>query len=293
MYFKGVSVFTLPLRRKRLAATLFMCIVLGLVFGYIIWGFHLRGISSSDRAYTKIPLPLTTISIARGQKLFVPFILVVQLHSTVTWRNGDVVAHDITTTTQQSNFLNQQTFSFRVSAGGQGRFTFNRVGLYHYFDPTVSTWNAALSRVAAQRGTPHFPLAMDGVIWVQGPINGLPTAALNPIPAGHDSFIHQFLAISHPGSITWHNFDEDPHFVGLVAGLATPINPVDIGLYRIAGTHDVPGGETVTVLINKPGLYYYYCRNHDLIDSSTHRVQALPKASDYPIPMDGFILVSE
>ena len=155
----------------------------------------------------------------------------------------------------------------------------------------MSTWNTRVSRVAATRGTPHFPLAMDGVIWVQGTIPDLPTTAVNPIRAGHDEFTSEFLAIAHPGGVTWHNSDEDPHFVGLVAGWSTPVNPVDIGLYRIAGTDDVPGGATVTVLFDTPGLYYYYCRNHDQVDPIAQRALALPKASEYPIPMEGFVLV--
>ncbi len=222
-----------------------------------------------------------------------PFLLVVPLHSTVTWHNDDSVAHVVATTALQSRFLNQQMFSFRVQAGRQVQFTFGQAGLYHYYDPTMSAWNSTLARVAAQPGTPHFPLAMDGVIWVQGPISDRPTAATNSIPAGHDDFTNEFLALGDHGGVTWHNFDEDPHFVGLVAGWQKPINPVDIGLYRIAGTDDVRGGEAVTVLFNTPGLYYYYCRNHDQVDPLTHRVQALPMASEYPIPMEGFVLVMD
>jgi hypothetical protein len=85
--------------------------------------------------------------------------------------------------------------------------------------------------------------------------------------------------------------DEDPHFVGLVEGWSAPVNPVDIGLYRIAGTDDVPGGARISVLFDTPGLYYYYCRNHDQVDPLTHRARALPMASEYPIPMEGFVLV--
>src|SRR5207249_6834653 len=62
-------------------------------------------------------------------------------------------------------------------------------------------------------------------------------------------------------SVSWHNFDTDPHFIALVPGLSTAsngaqtdINPVDIGVNRIAGTDDVPGGDTITVIFSKPGL---------------------------------------
>jgi hypothetical protein len=71
------------------------------------------------------------------------------------------------------------------------------------------------------------------------------------------------------------------------------INPIDIGVNRIAGTDDVPGGDTITVIFDKPGLYYYYCVNHAHIDAVTHRAEAFKLASEYPIPMEGFILVTE
>jgi hypothetical protein len=38
-------------------------------------------------------------------------------------------------------------------------------------------------------------------------------------------------------------------------------------------------------------LYYYYCANHALINKDWHRVQAFKESSEYPIPMEGFILV--
>src|SRR5205085_4304316 len=144
------------------------------------------------------------------EDLFVPFLLVVPIHSTVTWRNEDTVAHLVTTTAQQSHFLNLQAFSFLVPAGQKVKLAFGQAGLYHYYDGSMSTWNATMSRVVANRGTPHFPLAMDGVIWVQGAIPDLPTSAINSIPAGHDEFTSEFLAIGRPGGVTWHNADEDP-----------------------------------------------------------------------------------
>jgi plastocyanin len=110
--------------------------------------------------------------------------------------------------------------------------------------------------------------------------------------------VSEFLAIT-PGSVSWHNFDTDPHFVALVPGWSatsdpsqTEINPTDIGVNRIAGTDDVPGGDTIAVIFSKPGLYYYYCVNHAHIDAATHRVEAFKLASEYPIPMEGFILVT-
>jgi plastocyanin len=130
---------------------------------------------------------------------------------------------------------------------------------------------------------------------VQGPLHKLPQSTINFVVQGHDMFASEFIAIATNGAVTWHNLDEDPHFVGLVAGWSSPsspINPVDIGLYRIAGTDEIPGGDSITVLFTHPGLYYYYCRNHDRVDPQTHRAKPLMMASEYPIPMEGFVLVA-
>ena len=243
-----------------------------------------------DAAATKTTLH-ASVTIPRAQDLFEPFILAIQPHTIVTWRNDDAVAHTFTTTPDHSAFLNPHSFSLTVAAGQSLQFTFTQPGLYHYYDTVAATWNTAFSRVAARKGTSHYPLAMDAVIWVRGLIGSLPTAALNHIPQGHDEFASEFIAISSPGAASWHNFDEDPHFFGLAPNWSAPINPVNVGLYRMAGTQDVPGGQTVTILFNTPGLYYYYCRNHDRIDAATNRAQALSKASEYPLPMEGFVLV--
>lgn len=285
--------FKLSFRRKAILIAVLCCVLFGLLCGRALWSRVSLAASHNGSVPTHTTAPLiTTVSIPAEQDLFIPFILAVPLHTTVTWWNDDTIAHLVTTTTQHSDFLNPQTFSFHIPAGKQQQFTFNKAGLYHYYDSTMSTWNATLSRVGAKKGTPYYPLAMDGIIWVQGSINGLPASAVNSVIAGHDEFSSEFVAIHQQGGVTWHNLDTDPHFVGLVDGWSAPINPTDIGLYRIAGTDDAPGGATITVLFNTAGLYYYYCRNHDQVDSLTHRAQALPMASEYPVPMEGFVLVT-
>ncbi len=268
-------------------------IVVGLVAGFVldktIWAGHHN--ATSPIVHATPTAQRATVTIPEAQDRFVPFILVIQLHTIVTWQNNDRVAHVFTTTPDQSSFLNPQPFSLKIAVGQSAQFTFTQAGLYHYYETTMSTWNRSLSHVAARVGVPQYPLAMDGMIWVQGPITGLPSVAVNQIPKEHAAFATEFLAIAQSGVVTWHNFGEYPHFIGLVPSWPAPINPADIGLHRLAGTEDVPGGEAVTISFNTPGLYYYYCRNHDRIDATTHRVQSLKKASDYPIPMEGFVLV--
>ena len=233
-----------------------------------------------------------TVTIARNQDLFAPFVLTVKPNTIVTWQNDDPIAHRFTTTSQQTIFLNPQSFSLTVGASAHSTFVFTRPGLYHYYETTQDSWNSTFSRVVAGKNLRHYPMAMEGVIWVQGAIRNLPSATINFVPGGHDIFTSEFLAIAPAGAVTWHNMDTDPHFVGLVPGWSAPINPVDIGLYRIAGIDDIPGGASVTVLFPTPGLYYYYCRNHDQVDEVTHRARGLMMASEYPIPMEGFVLVA-
>jgi plastocyanin len=255
--------------------------------------------SGSTSAGTELShmAPLTTVTISRSQGVFEPFILKVQPNTTVTWRNNDRVAHVFMTTPDQSPFLNVEAFSLHVAAGGRVHFTFRQPGLYHYYDTTMATWNAAVARVAAKKGVPQFPLAMDGVIWVQGSISNLPSGATNHIPDGHDDFASEFIALK-TGLVAWHNLDTDPHFISVVGGWSVPhnpsqagINPTDVGLNRIDGTATVPGGDTINLLFRTPGLYYYYCANHARINTTLHRVEALPVTSEYPIPMEGFVLV--
>lgn len=253
--------------------------------------FSSHHVSSADKAKLSSPAH-ATVTIPAHQDLFSPFILPVKVNTAVTWKNEDAILHNFATIPEQSAFLNPQPFAFTVAPSHQATFLFTRPGIYHYYDTIKDGWDATYGRVKAYPGIDHYPEAMDGVIWVQGSIKGLPSTALAFVLDGHDMFSPEFLAIATGGAVTWHNLDEDPHFVGLVAGWSAPINPVNIGIYRLAGTDGVPGGQSVTILFSKPGLYYYYCRNHDLVDSTFNRAVALPMASEYPIPMEGFVLVA-
>jgi plastocyanin len=252
--------------------------------------FSSHPVSSASKAKL-IPVAHATVTILPRQDLFSPFILPVKIDTAVTWKNEDSILHNFATTPNQSVFLNPQLFAFTVPAGHEVTFLFKKPGMYHYYETISDGWDATYGRVKAYPGIAHYPEAMDGVIWVQGSIKGLPSSVLAFVVDGHDIFTPEFLAIAVDGAVTWHNLDEYPHFVGLVAGWFAPINPVNIGIYRLDGTDGIPGGQSVTILFTKPGLYYYYCRNHDVVDPAFHRAVALTMASEYPIPMEGFVLV--
>ncbi len=248
--------------------------------------------SSGTSTSSGTPSPHTaSVTLPQGQDLFSPFLLAVEPNTMVTWQNNDTASHTIMTTGDQSSFLNPEPFSLTVAAGHTASFTLTKPGIYDYFDNTQAKWDTTDHRVAANKGVPNFPLAMEGVIWVQGPLSGLPSTATNVIP-GKDDFTTDFIAITQGGTVSWHNSDTDVHYVGLVVGWSTPINPVDMGDNKLKGTHDAPPqGETKTITYTTPGLYYYYCRVHADPNSQWHRAQAHKDASEFPIPMEGFVLV--
>jgi plastocyanin len=251
------------------------------------------GSATSSGSQTAYAAPrVASVTIPQGQEVFSPFILTVQPNTIVTWQNNDTMPHTIMTTWDQSNFLNPQAFALNVAASQKVSFTFTKPGLYDYFDNSQATWDKTDDRVSAKKHGPNFPLSMEGIIWVQGHISGLPSSATNAIPKGKDDFITDFLAITQGGTVSWHNGDTDKHFIDQVYGWSGSINPVDLGNNLVKGTDDAPpNGGTTTVHFNMPGLYYYYCSAHADVNLQWHRVAAHKDASEAPIPMEGFVLV--
>lgn len=227
----------------------------------------------------------TTVMIPQGHDLFSPFILSVQPGTKVTWQNSDTASHTIMTTSNHSSFLNPQSFSMTVAAGQQTSFTFTQPGIYDYYDHTTATWNSRYKRVAANKGVPDFPLAMEGVIWVQGAISGLSSSAANGMP-GVDIFATDFVAIAPGGTVTWTNTDDEEHFVALVPGWSKPINPTSMPTLAIPGK----GGQK-SLTFNQQGLYYYYCLAHAHIVTTWNRAATHGRNAVYPLPMEGFVLV--
>jgi len=237
------------------------------------------------------PTSAAMVTIPASQDVFSPFILAVQPQTTVTWLNSDTASHVIKTTPDMSSFLNPQPFSMTVAAGQQATMTFTQPGVYDYYDSTKAIWNTKDHRIGANKGVPFFPLSMEGVIWVQGHIDGLPATAMNGMP-GTDDFTQDFVAITAGGSVSWHNTDASLHVVTPVTGSSQPINPATIATTPVLGTRNLPGGETKMITFPTPGLYYYYCPPHADVNPTFHRAQAHPKVTEFPIPMEGFVLVS-
>ncbi len=273
--------------------TFVVAVVVGAIILTIGGIIFVNRANATQRSTTTTSTPATNalVTIPQIQEVFDPFIVTVQPNTTVTWENKDTVTHTFGTTWDQNTFLNPEAFSLTVAAGHNATFTFTKPGLYEYSDKTDATWDDTHHRVMAHKGVPNFPLAMEGIIWVQGSISGLPSSAANDIPNGKDHFLTEFLAITQGGTVSWHNEDTDAHFVAAVTGWPAPVNPTDLGVNQIEGTQVVPHGETKVITFNKPGLYYYYCPAHASVNTTWHRAQANKDASEFPIPMEGFILV--
>jgi plastocyanin len=215
----------------------------------------------------------------------------VRPHTAVTWTNHDAVDHTITTTPDKTAYLNPAPLSLSVPAGGSVSYTFTKPGLYQYFDTTMATWNGDIHRVKANDGAPSYLLAMEGIVWVQGPIADLSSSVTNPIP-GKDEFASDFLAIKQGGTVAWYNADTDKHVIALVPGWGGQINPTALSSGVIEGTDDAPpNGETKMMTFGTPGLYYFYCSAHASIQATWRRAVAHPDASEQPIPMEAFVLV--
>jgi plastocyanin len=237
-------------------------------------------------------VPTFTVTLPQGGGVFAPFIATVPMNSIVIWRNMDGTAHSFTTTPDHTSYLNPEPFSLTALAGGTAKFIFTQPGVYDYYETGAATWNPTDHRVAANAGAPSYPLAMEGVIWVQGPIAGLRSSVTNLIP-GKDEYASAFLAIPQGGSVAWYNGDTDDHDTELVPGWTKPINPVPLEVGREDGTDQAPpNGETKVVTFATPGLYYYYCAIHANVVPRWHRAEAHANASEFPIAMEAFILVA-
>lgn len=236
--------------------------------------------------------PRPVVTIPTGEQVFAPFIVVTQPHVPVTWTNADGVAHRIVTTPDRTAYLNPAPLALDIPAGKSASFSFTAPGLYDYYDPAQANWDGVEHRVAAKPGVPRFPLAMEGVIWVQGPVAAVGETATNPIP-GKDEFASDFLAVREGGTVAWYNADTDKHNVALVPGWVGGVNPTtDAAPALLDGSDDAPpNGQTKTTTFTTLGLYYYYCSLHASVDQTWHRAVALPTASERPLPMETFVLV--
>ena len=249
-----------------------------------------------------------TITVTNGR--FMPFIQVIHSGQVLHWVNTDAVAHQVRTTPppgpikgdtsgltlNTSLYLNPSAFSISIQAGHTLDQSLQTPGLYDYYDASFAQWNSDHNRVQALTDMPNFPVAMEGILWVQGPISGMSDHVRNGVITGEDEFVFDFVAVPAGGTVSFQNFDIDQHAIDFATKWSAPIDPATItaGPVTIDGIDGAPPhGQTVTFTFKTPGLYYYYCPIHADLDPVTKRAVAHADASEYPLAMEGFILVSD
>jgi plastocyanin len=258
--------------------------------------------SSTAAATTPTTPPAPIITIDPTTKLFVPFITVVDPTtegSAVTFTNTDTVIHDVVSVPladpSEAAFVNPTGRITKVMPAGQSiTITLSQPGIYDLYDDTQATIDPIYRRTKPRANTAGFPYAAEAVIWVKGTIPGLPKKATNHVVKGQDDFFMPFNAITVGGSVTWHDFDADKHYVSDPGTFGPDINPTKFGdgLNVINGTKDAPpNGGDMTLTFTMPGLYYYYCSAHAAFDPGLLRDQADYFSTIYPIPMEGYVLV--
>lgn len=249
----------------------------------------LAGRASSPAGAAAVLPPVVTIP--ADQEIFAPFIVTAQPHTSVTWMNADSVAHTVVTTPDHSAYLNPTPLALTVAPGKRASVTLTTPGVYDYYDAAEAAWNGDEHRVTARSGVRNFPLAMEGVIYVPGRLGGVPGAVTNLIP-GKDEFATDFIAVQQGGFVAWYNADTDKHEIAQVTGWGATVNPASAPSVVVDGTDDAPpNGATTVAEYATPGLYYYYCSIHATVDTTWHRAVAIKQASEYPIPMEAFVLV--
>jgi plastocyanin len=101
--------------------------------------------------------PSATVRLSGGA--YAPDIAVVQAGGKVTWTNGDTGAHAVVVKGAGVPKLD-------LAAGKSQTATFAKPGIYFFYDEGHAAYNPKLGLAAAKKGTPTFPIAMQGYVIV-------------------------------------------------------------------------------------------------------------------------------
>ena len=101
--------------------------------------------------------PSATVDISG--EAYTPDIAVVKPGGKVTWTNGDTAAHAVVVNGGQVSKLD-------LPAGKSQTAIFAKPGIYLFYDERQATYNSKVGLAAAKKGTPTFPVAMQGYVIV-------------------------------------------------------------------------------------------------------------------------------
>jgi plastocyanin len=101
--------------------------------------------------------PSATVNISGGN--YMPDIAVVQAGGKVTWTNGDTHAYTVAVKAAEVPKLD-------LAAGKSQTATFAKPGIYFFYDERLATYDSKFGLAAAKKGTPTFPVAMQGYVIV-------------------------------------------------------------------------------------------------------------------------------
>ncbi len=91
--------------------------------------------------------------------VYAPYIAVVRAGGKVTWINDDHAAHTAV-------FTGSGMPKLSLAAGKSASATFAKPGVYLFYDERFATYDAKLGLAGAKKGSPHFPVAMQGFVVV-------------------------------------------------------------------------------------------------------------------------------
>jgi plastocyanin len=199
-----------------------------------------------------------------------PPTIVIDVGQTVTWVNKDTDPHVSTTVPGTP-----ASFTLVHPPGKPGSFTFTKAGVYPYYCIDHATFNPTLRRAAARKEADTFPVAMEGLIVVKGP--GLMGAPATTMKISGGAYAPNIAVVRAGGKVTWINDDHTAHAATFV-GTGTP---------KLSLAPGTSGSATFA----KPGIYFFYDERFATYDSKLGLAAAKKGAPNFPVAMQGYVVV--
>jgi len=204
---------------------------------------------------TEVPLsvaPATqSIVVSRSTRGFNPPVVVVRRGAQITFVN-QLNTSIITTTASDS----PTSISRRLAGYTHATILLHKAGLYHYYDaatgrPVHTVANNAVIKSRSGKSSQ----ARQGWIVVLSHLPGLRESVV--VPTKQDLFEPKAMVASVGTSIVISNHDGDAHnFV------VDPASPAGAAFIVNGTTGEPPRGGQRTFMVQRPGLYHFYCTLH-------------------------------